>query len=144
MPSARGALERDDTVRCGGKSKINSLGDALDMALNCLRVVIDVVWDRMEAGDRFRLLRGFDSELVEVVVSPVDSEENEPRLRNPLPRAHRDIACSITDGIILNLIPLDEDEDEEELVVEDLVAMGLKAKEVDGWTTIGERGSGPL
>ena len=40
-------------VRCGGKSNVNSRGKALDMAIACRLVVIDVVCDRMEADDFF-------------------------------------------------------------------------------------------
>jgi hypothetical protein len=50
-PPARVAPWRDG--RRGGKSNVNSRGDALDIALTCRLVVIDVVCDRMEADDFF-------------------------------------------------------------------------------------------
>jgi hypothetical protein len=58
------------------------------------------------------------------------SEENDPRLRRPLPRAHLDIACSIMDGMTLNRIRLDEEEEEDELEIDVRVAIGLKDRDL--------------
>jgi hypothetical protein len=80
-----------------------------------------------------------------LVLEPDVPEENDPRLRRPLPRAHLDMACSITDGMILNRIPLDDDEDDEdELEMDVCVAIKLKERDVEGWALAGARGSGPL
>jgi hypothetical protein len=72
------------------------------------------------------------------------SEENDPRLRRPLARAHLDMACSIMDGMILNRIPLDEEEEEDELEMDVCVAIRLKDRDVEGWALAGVRGSCPL
>jgi hypothetical protein len=98
----------------------------------------------MEAGDFFLLLLWLDEAEVELLVlDPDDPEEKDPRLRRPRPRAHLDMACSITEGMILNRIPLDEEE-EDELEMDVFVAIKLKDRDVEGWTLVGVRGSGPL
>jgi hypothetical protein len=75
---------------------------------------MEVVLDRSEAGDFFLRFPCPDAaeldELLELVLD--EPEDEEPLLRNPLPLAQRVIACSITDGIILNPTPLEEDEED--------------------------------
>ena len=73
-----------------------------------------MVLDKSEAGDLFlRFPCPEAAELEELLELELDGpEEEEPLLRSPLPLAQRVIACSITEGMILNPMPL-EDEDEE-------------------------------
>jgi hypothetical protein len=100
-----------------------------------------VVLDKSEAGDFLLRFPCPDAaELDELLELELDEPEEEPLLRSPLPLAQRVIACSITEGIILNPMPL-EDEDEE-------LDSGRVAGEKIGWCPelgiIGDRGSEPL
>lgn len=99
---------------------MNSRGDWRSAARSCLRVVNEVVWDNIDAGDRLLLRPLLEAaeepeELVLLLLDP-DEEPSDsvPRRRKPLPRAHRPIVCSIVDAILLNRRPPEEEEEEED------------------------------
>ena len=102
-----------DKLKCWGKKKTNSRGAARDIARAWRLVVREVVRESSEAGDRFlRLLCPDADELDELLLLELDDVDEEESLRrNPLPRAHRVIACSMTEGIMLKPIPLEEDDE---------------------------------
>lgn len=94
---------------------MNSRGEARNAARACRRVVREVACEWKEAGDRARLLRGCGEEELVLLEEEVSSEldETDPRRLNPFPFAHLAIACSITEGMMLKPIPLEEDEEDE-------------------------------
>jgi hypothetical protein len=79
----------------------------------------------------------------------LDDDTEPPRLRSPFPLAHLVIAFSITEGMILKPIPLeeeDEEEDEEEELDDEMEAAAMEGNGIETWgcAEAGVRGSPPL
>lgn len=109
------------------------------MARACLLVVNVVVCESKE-GDRFlfRLLVVLIEELLlELLLELEELEDTESRRRRPFPRAHREIARSIVEGMMLKRSLLEDDDDDDD----ELGAPGEKGPLIGD---IGLRGSGPL